>query len=511
MNEPNATHRHPTLTVLLPSLAVLLLTCDVVQAQQSAGPVGTVQVQVSPTASTAEQVAADELAKHLSRLYPQLRFQSGVQPADAAKFTIRLGTPDSAPDLAGQVGRERMAHAESYVVANDRARTGIILGADPRGVMYGVYGLLEKLGCGFYLTCDTYPEVLPGEFSLDAWELADHPLVPNRFVFNWHNFLSGCTGWNEADWESWITQSQKMGFNTVMVHAYGNNPMFTYSFRGRAKEVGYYGTSRKGRDWGRQHINDVRRMPGGEIYAGPEFGADAALVPDDQRTAAAQALMQHVFQHAERRGMDICFALDVDTPSVLLQDMISALPESARFSNGRTWLPKPDTPDGAAFYQAQVEALMKLYPEIDVLALWRRNHGAEWGVLKTPEQLPAEWQAGYRAVVQQRSGADQLPQAVCSYALGKVVAAYRRALDQLGRQDVRIAMGSWETDYVPALAVFLPPEVTIMPLDSSCMERYRRGSFLDVSEAFADLEKARGASSRSSGRIMTTASTSAGP
>ena len=453
-----------------------------------------VEILVFPAASSPEKIAAEELKSYLSKLYPRNRFETRTDALGEAAFTIRLGTPASAPDLAEKVGQEKVAHPESYVVTQatiDGKKTGIILGADPRGVMYGVYGLLEKLGCGFYLTSDSFPEDLPGDFSFKKWDLSDRPLVRNRFVFNWHNFLSGCTGWNYADWESWIIQSQKMGFNTIMVHAYGNNPMFTYTFNGITKEVGYYGTSLKGRDWGRQHINDVRRIPGGEVFDGPEFGAEAALVPDDQRIEAAQSLMKRVFDCAERRGVDVCFALDIDTTSVLLQDMIGTLPESARFRNGRIWLPKPDTEEGAAFYRAQVEALLKLYPEIDMLALWRRNHAAEWGMLKKPEQLPAEWRAGYEAVIRENPEAARLPQAVCSYALNKVVGAFRKALDEMGRQDVRIGMGSWETQYIPALVVFLPEEVTIMPLDSSCM-RYRRGFFFDVPEAFADLEKGKG-------------------
>jgi hypothetical protein len=478
------------------ALTATALACTSAKAKklQAAGD-ERVEILVSPSASSPEKIAAEELASYLSKLYSGNRFKTGTDASGRAAFTIRLGTPASAPGLAGKVGREKVVHPESYVVtkaAIDGKETGIILGADPRGVMYGVYGLLEKLGCGFYLTGDFFPEVLPGTFSLEKWDLSDHPVMRNRFVFNWHNFLSGCTGWNYSDWESWIVQSQKMGFNTIMVHAYGNNPMFTHTFNGIAKEVGYYGTSRKGRDWGRQHINDVQRIPGGEIFDGPEFGSEAALVPDDQRIEAAQSFMKRVFDCAERRGVDVCFALDIDTTSVLLQDMIGTLPESARFRNGSIWLPKPDTNEGAAFYRAQVEALLKLYPEIDMLALWRRSHAAEWGKLKKPEQLPAEWRAGYEAFIRKNPEAARLPQAVCSYALNKVVGAFRKALDEMGRQDVRIGMGSWETQYVPALSVFLPEEVTIMPLDSSCMARYRRGSFLDVPEALADLEKGKG-------------------
>ncbi len=80
-----------------------------------------------------------------------------------------------------------------------------------------------------------------------------------------------------------------MRFNTIMVHAYGNNPMFTFRFAGEDKPVGYLATTRSGRDWGTQHVNDVRRLYGGEVFRSPVFGAGAALVPETERAPAAKA------------------------------------------------------------------------------------------------------------------------------------------------------------------------------------------------------------------------------
>ena len=111
-------------------------------------------------------------------------------------------------------------------------------------------------------------------FSFSDWQLADKPLVRDRLVFDWHNFLSGCSTWNLPDWQSWIRQSQKMRYNAVMVHAYGNNPMVSFSFNGKTKPVGYLSTTVQGRDWSTMHVNDVRRLWGGEVFDQPAFGAD---------------------------------------------------------------------------------------------------------------------------------------------------------------------------------------------------------------------------------------------
>ena len=75
---------------------------------------------------------------------------------------------------------------------------------------------------------------------------ADKPLVNERIVFNWHNFLSGCSTWNLADWNRWTDDAQQLGYNAIMVHAYGNNPMVSFTFNGKTKPVGYLSTTVKG-------------------------------------------------------------------------------------------------------------------------------------------------------------------------------------------------------------------------------------------------------------------------
>jgi hypothetical protein len=452
-----------------------------------------VSIVISGRASGPERIAGEELEQTLSKLYPNQRFAITTKDSGGS-FSILVGTPRSLPQIRGYVPEGELKGDESFVVMNaakDGRRIGVIAGETGRGVLYGVYQLLEKLGCGFYLTGDTLPKARK-QFSFDGWDLRNQPLVEDRVVFNWHNFLSGCTGWDKKHWLSWVSQSQKMGYNTIMVHAYGNNPMFTFSFKGIEKPVGYVGTTRRGRDWGNQHINDVRRMPGGEIFESGEFGSEAALVGDNERIEAKQKLMKGVFSFAEKRGMRVCFAIDVDIESMLPQDMIRSIPESDRIHNGRIWLPRPDRKGGYEFYKAQVKALFGLYPEIDLLAIWRRNHGAEWGRFKKAEQLPEEWQREYNAYIRKKPAAGKLEQSVCSFALSKVVGAFRKALNETGRLDVRICTGSWGTNWIPSVAEFFDEEVTIMPLDSSCMVRYRGGSYFYREDHLADLLEAKG-------------------
>lgn len=431
-----------------------------------------VAIQVSPKASSPERVAAKELAGYLKQIYPRTEF-AVVTNADAkAGMAIQLGTPDSAPELLKFMGERKMHGPESYVVTQaiiDGHETGIIFGADPAGVIYGVYGLLEKLGCGFFISFDTVPKPSQEAFSFEQWNVANHPLTPLRQVFEWHNFLTGCSAWDLEQWKSWVAQAQKSGFNTVMVHCYGNNPSFSFEFNGVTKEAGYLANTRTGRDFGVNHINDIRRGYGGFLFNDAIFGSKAAKVPDDprQRTASAQALMREVFEYAQERGMKINFALDVDTESANPQDVIMTLSQQDRFKINGMWAVRPDTPGGYQYYKAQAKALLDSYPQIATVSLWRRRAagmGAKWVGIKL-EDMPASWQAEYNAHIAAHPQAAIVDLSVFNFAIAKVFKAWRTALDELGRKEIPIATGSWGFEWLDGAVEFLPEDIQLQPLD----------------------------------------------
>lgn len=458
------------------------------------------RIVVSPEASQPERIAAEELAGYLGRLYPQTRFEIGSDKSADGPI-VYLGTPQSLPPFARYLAVGNLAAPGSYAVRStvvDGRECGLILGADPAGVANGVYGLLRHLGCGFYLSFDTLPEPKTEPFSLEGWDLADHPLVPTRMVFNWHNFLSGCSTWNLEHWQKWIVQSQKMGYNAVMVHAYGNNPMAGFRFMDMQKPVGYLSSTRVGRDWSTNHVNDVRRLYGGGIFNVPVFGADAAIEGTDlERTEAAQQLMAGTFACAEKRGVDVYFAVDVDTTSANPQKLILALPEQARFEidvanmawmgqeAGKAWLVNPDTAEGYAFYKAQVEELLRVYPQIGCLVVWHRKGGTPWMEFKA-ENMPEVWQEEYAAEIKQTPEANDLWHSVHMFAQAKIVRAFGRALAELGRNDIRLAFGSWDFDFLPAAHRFLPKDVALIPLDWMVL---RDTSIFDTPERRAGVAK----------------------
>jgi hypothetical protein len=400
-----------------------------------------VGVIVESGAAPALQLAAEELQGHLRRLYPNARRKQ-------VRLLSNLSTPDSF----------------TITATDDEA---VIAGGGSRGVLYGVYGLLEKLGCGFYLSGDTVPPARAELLSFQDWPMTDRPLLADRLVFNWHNFLSGCSTWNRADWRRWTVQAQKMGYNAIMVHAYGNNPMVRFTFNGKTKPVGYLSTTARGRDWSTMHVNDVRRLWGGQVFNGPVFGADAAQGPEDTRADAARQLMQEVFAHAGQRGMNVFFANDVDTVSANPQELIRTLPENARFTTqvqGEPfWLANPDTPEGYRFYRAQVQALLTDYPQITCLVVWFRNNGTPWIELKLSE-MPPRWQQEYSTIIAGKPEA-RFWRPHSMFVIGKITRAFERALKEFGHARVRLAAGTWNFAFLPAADLFFQPRLTLIGLD----------------------------------------------
>ena len=453
----------------------------------------TVPIVVGRPAASPERLAAKELADHLAQLYGGTVFEI-TETVDGMGPAIYLGTPTSAPRLCAQLGDRMPDVPESYVVTTNEIagnNCGLILGADPSGLVYGVYGLLRQLGVGFYLSGDTIPERKNIPFSFSEWDVADRPLVPTRIVFNWHNFLSGCSTWNAEHWRQWIIQSQKMGYNAVMVHAYGNNPMAGFEFRGVQKPVGYLSSTRVGRDWATNHVNDVRRLFGGAVFDTPVFGCDAAVGGTDlERTQAARSLMSEAFVTAEARGVDVFFAVDVDTTSANPQELIERLPEHARFeikvkelswmgqASGTMQLVNPDTPEGYAFYRAQVRQLLDVYPQIDSLVVWHRKNGTPWMDFEF-RSMPKAWQEEFEAAVAKTPGVEEFYHSHHLFAQAKIVAAFQRAVKELNRGDVKIAFGSWDFHFLPAAHRFMPERVALIPLDWSVL---RDDSVFDTSE-----------------------------
>lgn len=443
--------------------AIIILNSFTVYTKPVFTSTAKVDIVVAANATVQETKAAGQLCKYLKSIYPSCQFT--VTPAINKNNTrIKIGVTgsfSSGEELSGKIP----AHDEGFLIQQAGKDEVVIASRSSKGLFNAVYSLLEKLGCGFYLSHETIPVKQTG-IRFKDWEMSETPLQNERIVFNWHNFLSGCTGWNYEDWCSWIDQSAKMRFNTIMVHAYGNNPMFSFEYNGLKKEVGYLTTSVSGRDWGAQHINDVRKLPGGKIFDEPVFGSRAAKVPGEQRIEAATQLMAGVFKYADEMAMKINFAIDVDTWSANPRNIIESLPAGCRIKLKTQDVVNPETEDGYQYYKAQVRTLLGNYPHVSAITVWVRSGSTLWRDI-TPEQFPAVWQEEWSKLLSENPELKNDNLAASNFAFSKIVRAFQKAVTELNRSDVIIAFGSWNWHFLPSATIVMPENCQLIPLDYS--------------------------------------------
>ncbi len=419
------------------------------------------------------QHSAGELEKYLNRIYGNMSFQylphEDMSIDDAPARSILLLLSSQAGQLKGLEGTLPALRESFKIKVHDKKL--LVIAPDERGLLNAVYALLEKLGCGFYISGDALPDPVKWD-GFAGWEMQDEPLAEERFVFNWHNFLSGCTGWNLPDWQAWMDQANKMRYNGIMVHAYGNNPMFSFEYLGEKKNTGYLNNTSSGRDWGNQHVNDVRRMVGGEIFDEAVFGADASKAPEPDKDQAATELMQQVFQYAEDRGTKVIFALDFDTWMANPRNILEKLPKEAVFTlTGGHLAPNPEHPAGYAYLKHLIESFVQTYPGVDQLSVWHRTPGSSLSIgtiwINFPyDKFPVSWKNEYDARIGKYPDIEDDIKAQGMFAYGKLIEAILKIRDEV-KPTLEISSGSWRMEYIKYADVFFPEEVPLLPLDWS--------------------------------------------
>jgi len=138
------------------------------------------RVYVPSKAGMVERFARDELKKYVKRI-------SGADFADADQaisHTMFIGLRQDLKSAKGLPNPKPGADGYAISVSADSV---IIAGDDPRGVLYGVYDLLERLGCRWYYpTLDPKdPEVVPKNpnLSLSTGKWSESARIQDRFYW----------------------------------------------------------------------------------------------------------------------------------------------------------------------------------------------------------------------------------------------------------------------------------------------------------------------------------------
>ena len=185
--------------------------------------------------------------------------------------------------------------------------------------------------------------------------------------------------------------------------------------------------------------------------------------------------------------MEVLFAVDVDTEAANPQNILSALPASARYgiASGSAKNPEafqlanPDTPEGLAYFRALFGTLLSDYPQIDQLILWVRQSGTP-GLEVTSQNMPQSWLSAYQHALHSGSRLRDDGKSASFYALSRIVQATRTVLDQQGHGAVKLGIGSWRFGYLDAADRFMPPQVSFFSLDSG--EQFADPKFVETNK-----------------------------
>jgi hypothetical protein len=449
-------HRYTLNIIIIFALCIYLGIPSVLKAKE---------VQIITEAHSLQQ-QAEILKKYLEEMYSNHSFDISITMR-GDKDAIVLKLDSNIKDEAFRAIPKKLKGGRVVLT---------ISGGSQSGIYYAVFKLLEELGCGFFLS---YEKVRgkTDEIKLENIHFSDKPLAKRRVVFNWHNFLSGCSSWDLQEWKHYIDQASKMRFNGLMTHFYANDPSFVFSHNGVEKRVGFMPNTQMGRQYGTQQVNDVRRLVSGEIFDSPVFGSETSKVPEHVRVEEARKLVQNIHHYAASKFMDVWFGYDIDYQIANPQEIMATLPASAKIKvkmkpnkyigmpDSVFYLPVPDSPEGKSYYQSQVVQLFDHFPEIDNLVLWTRTSGSAFLTLRY-DKFPETWKEEFDNLAFGNKKYDKTDENITGrFATSKVYETIRACLDELGKKDVKLWAGSWRVSWLEHANWFYPDGVGFIPLD----------------------------------------------
>ena len=200
-----------------------------------------------------------------------------------------------------------------------------------------------------------------------------------RGTLPWHNFLSGPSAWNEADYVRYLDKMKELGLNLISFHCYTGGserystyvePLIRIEYRNVVPEC-FFDTSLTAR-WGYRPLQ-VSKFAFGTDKLFPKvgetdaFGADCALLAKnkEERYTGAQALMRKVIALAHERGIQvgIGFEFGIHPP-----EFASVVPPSSWIRG--VMLPDPTHPANIEILYKTIDNILENYPDVDWIWLW---------------------------------------------------------------------------------------------------------------------------------------------
>lgn len=299
-----------------------------------------------------ERYAAGELARYLYLLTGRT---SAIVAALPARGTAIVLSARQAAALGIRADRRKLGD-QGYRIAAvvQGGRTVVaVAAAKPAGTLYGVYGLLEELGMGFYAGGDTFPE-RPAAATLPAgFDHAAAPAFTVRGNMLHYNFLCGPTTWGLGDYKFYFDQLARMRCNMLLMHWYDGEPGAAYEVDGEYLAGGVTPNSLT-KPWGAlaalrtsQFSFGTGRFFDEEIFSSPAGEDMPDLLTEVKRS---EAMFSEATRYARTAAINV----------------------AAGFEAPRT---DPTQPREQARFKARVRQFLLRNPHLTHLALWQHESG----------------------------------------------------------------------------------------------------------------------------------------
>jgi hypothetical protein len=309
-------------------------------------------IVISARAPATARVAAGELARRLFQLTGRISPVVGRLPDKGPAVVL-----DAAAAAALGVGVEaREVGDQGYRLASFRRgrSSGVaVSAASAVGTLYGVYGLLEELGMGFYAGGETFPDLPAPAVLPQAFDRIARPAFKVRGNMLHYNFLCGCTTWGLDDYKFYFDQLSRMRCNMLLMHWYDGEPGAAYQLKGEYLAGGPT-PSTLSKPWGALAALRTSEFSFG---TGRFFDEELFTSPPGERLSdrlteikRSEAMFSEATRYAREAGVGV----------------------AAGFETPRT---DPDVPRERERFRARLLQFLERNPHLSRFALWEHESG----------------------------------------------------------------------------------------------------------------------------------------
>ncbi len=250
--------------------------------------------------------------------------------------------------------------------------------ASDRGLLYAVFGFLERQGVIFGIDGETLPLESPAALILPASQ-QPWTTTPNfsvRGLLPWPDFLNCISVYNDEDFKAYFTNMLRMRLNMFGMHAYTqNDPLaesyLSYDFAGAGHRAALEDTTMT--SWGYlPQRTSTFKMGASQFFDHETFGADATRLAADNWDIADRTtkMLRAAFTYASSLGIRTGIGFE---PYQNPMEIVRALPPEAKSHPGGLI----ESVIGKDLLERRLADLLERYPMVNYVWLWE-DEGANW-------------------------------------------------------------------------------------------------------------------------------------